>query len=291
MAKTAAGHCQTYQRLHDARGWASRRSDVAAAGDAAVNAAPVLTSRALKEVSARLADSFAHYERPAPEREWRLTSAALTTLLFESDVEAVARFVESVCCRHRDALGAQVALLERAERRLGECWRRDQRSETEILLAEATLMRAFRVLNAPIMPAWPPAATPPLVLVASWSGEAHLLPAIVVAEVLWRAGWGPIVEFPHDDAVMERALANHAFDAAVVSLSGVFTRLDRVADVAASIRQMRHASKNPNLIIAVTGRAAAEHGEELSALGADVLAPSARHIHSAIEEAIARRAH
>lgn len=290
MAKTAAGDIQTNRQPVVGREAAAARPILTSARRQLSNSKRFLDPEVMLEVSARVAHNCVHHEPPS-DRDWALASAALSALVFDRDAETAARFVRAVAGRHRDAFAAQVALFESAERHLGDCWRADERTEFDIVIAVSTLLRAFRSLNATPAQAWPSPLMAPLVLVAPWPGETHLLPAVMSAEVLWREGWGPIVACPPDDEGLEDALADHAYDAAVLTLSGVFTRVHWVADVAHTIRRARRASKNPNVIIAVTGRAVADLKDELRALDADVLAVSACDVPAQISQVIARRAH
>ena len=79
------------------------------------------------------------------------------------------------------------------------------------------------------------------------------------------------VEYPGSDLELVGLMQHLWFDAVSLTSSDVFAREHRVQDLAATIRAVRAASKNPKLVVLVGGRAFAERPNLLwTSAGADV---------------------
>lgn len=151
-------------------------------------------------------------------------------------------------------------LLEPSARKLGDLWRDDDCSDMDVSLALVRLQSIMRALGQDAPLARPVQA--PVVLVVPQPGEIHLLGATPDAEMLWRAGWNPQVDFPNSSGALDELLANTWVDALDVSMSTVFQREHRLGQLGETIAHARLASMNPELVVVVSGRAFVSAGPD-----------------------------
>ena len=103
------------------------------------------------------------------------------------DLPGALAFVEAIC---RQGLSLEVVLLHLvapAARLLGEQWKADLRSFTEVSAGLGTLQQVVHVLGPSFAPALPHRG---LVVLIAAPGEQHTLGLYLVGEFLRRAGWG-----------------------------------------------------------------------------------------------------
>ena len=98
-----------------------------------------------------------------------------------------------------------------------------------------------------------------------------MLGATLLGGFFDRAGWSVQAEFPQTDPALMSLVSTHWFDALALTLSDVFTRRDRLAALIQTIKDVRTASRNPNMAVIVGGRAFSPSSDQtLELVGADV---------------------
>ena len=228
--------------------------------------------------------------RAVPVASPQSLSAALASLLIAVDATSAFAMVEAARYRYI-SLGSLVAeLLEPAARDLGDLWQSDDCTELEVTLGLVRLQAIAREfgLGTPRLRA----LHPPVVLVAPQPGEAHMLGAVLDAEMLWQAGWSPRVDFPSSSGALDSLVASTWIDALDLSLSTSFQRDHRLAQVGKTIASARLASLNPDVVVVVSGRVfsdlakAGDSGATVRGIGADGTFGSAAQAQSAILQAL-----
>lgn len=195
-------------------------------------------------VTARPAD-------PAPAAPGQ--TALLARLLIEPDQAQAFALVKAAYAHHGSMSWLALQLVEPAARRLGDLWHADDCSEIEVTLGLVRLQGFVRQLDAEVSPAL--AQHLPTVLVVPQPGELHMLGASLDADLLWRAGWNPQVEFPASSGALDSLVASTWIDALDLSMSTAFRREHRLGQLTETIAHARTASLNPHLVVVVSGRA------------------------------------
>ena len=199
-----------------------------------------------------------------------LPSQDLARLLIAPDKAPAVALVKAAHAVRNSLEWLTSDLLEPSARSLGDLWQTDDCSELDVSLGLVRLQGIVRELGADAPRVT--AVQAPMVLVVPQPGEAHMLGAALDAEMLWRAGWNPHVDFPSSSGALDALLANTWVDALDLSMSTAFRREHRLGQLGETIAHARLASMNPNLVIVVSGRAFNGDGPEASAgrgVGAD----------------------
>lgn len=222
-------------------------------------------------------------------------ATALTRLLIAADPAAAFALVGAMHEAGGSLPVLATRLLEPAARGLGTLWQADDCSEVEVTLGLMRLQGFIRRLHLDVASAAPVASLhAPVVLVVPQPGEQHLLGATLDAELLWRAGWNPQVDFPTTSGALDALVASTWVDALDVSLSTAFRREQRLPQLSETIAHARLASLNPGLVVVVSGRVFTEPGEATavalagSEVGADASFGSAAQAESMILRALKR---
>lgn len=181
------------------------------------------------------------------------------------------------------------SLVEPAVRLLGDWWREDRCRDVDVTLALVLLQSAVRPLVVP--DPVPFQAKACRVLVTPQPGEHHILGSALVGECFWDAGWNVTVEFPKSDAELAALAEGTWFDAITLSLSDVYGREEWLPRMAETIRAVRAASRNPDLVVGVGGRAFLHHAQVAAVtVGADIGVSSAVEAVDEVSYAMYRRA-
>lgn len=216
--------------------------------------------------------------------------ATLASLLIAVDATSAFALVKAALYRYVSLGSLITELLEPAARDLGDLWQSDDCTEIEVTLGLGRLQAIAREfgLGSPRLRA----LHPPVVLVAPQPGEAHMLGAMLDAEMLWQAGWSPRVDFPSSSSALDSLVASTWIDALDLSLSTSFQRDHRLAQVAKTIASARLASLNPDVVVVVSGRVfsdlakAGDSGATVRRIGADGTFGTAAQAQSAILQAL-----
>lgn len=217
-------------------------------------------------------------------------SATLASLLIAVDASSAFALVQAALDRYVSLGNLATDLLEPAARDLGDLWQSDDCTEIEVTLGLSRLQAIAREFGLGVERLT--ARDAPVVLVAPQPGEAHMLGAVLDAEMLWHAGWNPRVDFPPNSGALDTLVASTWIDALDLSLSTSFQRDHRLAQVQKTIASARLASLNPALVVVVSGRVfsdLARLGESAATgrrIGADGTFGSAAQAQSSILQAL-----
>lgn len=196
------------------------------------------------------------------------TFRTLIALCLEPNSKGVTVFVTEL---HRSGVTAATiyeGLLAPAARELGVMWENDTCSLADVTIGVLRLQNAQRALAShPLDRAAPPLGAPRALLMPV-PGEQHTFGLSIVLDYFVRAGWearlGPAGSRLEALALIKRERTE------LVGLS--FACDDRIPDATALITAIRHASRNPNLIIMVGGPPFMEDQDLASRIGADATA-------------------
>jgi hypothetical protein len=214
--------------------------------------------------------------------------AELARLAVAADEAALADLVGSLLPPNRDVKTLYAALFEPAARLLGDWWREDACSELDVTVALGALQTLARRLLT-TAPRKPKLVTREI-LVVPQPHEMHMLDAALVGDFFADARWNVSLEFPRSDQELVRRVAKTRFDVVYLSLSNVFGREHRLPEMRATIAALRDASLNPDLVIAVGGRAfATDKALAAATVDADVGVSSSAEAVAEIGLALVRR--
>lgn len=252
----------------------------------AASEALLLSRAALSELMTAVIVPRLCAARAVPLASPQSLSATLASLLIAVDATSAFAMVEAARYRYISLGSLVTELLEPAARDLGDLWQSDDCTEIEVALGLGRLQAIAREFGhgTPRLRA----LHPPVVLIAPQPGEAHMLGAVLDAEMLWQAGWSPRVNFPSSSGALDSLVASTWIDALDLSLSTSFQRDHRLAQVGKTIASARLASLNPDVVVVVSGRVfsdlakAGDSGATVRRIGADGSFGSAAQAQSAI---------
>lgn len=164
-------------------------------------------------------------------------------------------------------------LIAPAARLLGRLWEEDLCSFTEVTVGVGRLQAALREVAQTAQLELARGEGPWRILLSPAPGEQHTLGLSMVEGFFRRAGWEVAGGNWSDGAVVPLLAAAEWFDVVGFSI-GSETLLDLLAN---TIRSVRHASCNPQLVILVGGSLPDANPRLVHELGADALAADARH--------------
>jgi hypothetical protein len=205
----------------------------------------------------------AHAPPPNPR------AAELADLLVANDQHAALDLIREMHEAGESLGPLSATLLEPAARRLGDLWSEDFCSEFDVTLGLCRLQMAVRLLSPSLNEPQASRKKLPVVLIAPEPGELHRLGAALDGSILRNAGWAPHTEYPSDDNALDDLLSASWFDVLDLSLSAAFRRDQSLPQLAKTIADARHASKNPALVVVVGGRVFLEEKAAGAAVGAD----------------------
>ena len=162
------------------------------------------------------------------------------------DLTAALGFVESMC---RQGLSLEAVLLEligSTAQLLGEQWKTDLRSFTEVSAGLGTLQQVVHILGPSFAPMLPHRG---LVVLVAAPGEQHTLGLYLVGEFLRRAGWGVQVTPTISEQELVALLASER-----VEMLGISVSNDELLEpLGRMIAAARRASRNPDMTVMLGG--------------------------------------
>lgn len=205
-------------------------------------------------------DSMAFWQALPPTRELVRVLTAPDEDALESLIALVSRLSPSIT-----AMGLH--LLSPVAQALGDAWRDDACDATTLLVAQMRL----QVLMRRVVATWqrPSARAHRRALVTVLPGEAHLTGLTFASLALDAAGWTVDCGFPRTTAELMALVREHPYEVLHIALSDAFERTDRLSTLAATIREARGASLQPQLQVLVSGRAFALQPGLAVVVGAD----------------------
>ncbi len=254
------------------------RSAVASATDLA-QAAPVRPWTALleaaieHEVLPRLRGTWSRHTAPDP----------VSPLPTETDLQIFVGFLLADDLPHAQALADGLSargvgrdqlmhgLLAAAANRLGELWSEDLCDFAVVSLGMIRLNQILRdtATHCPARPALPVAGHNALITPAP--GESHNFGAAMLNDLFSRAGW-QVDSPPQVKRSGLLLLVRHNW----YDLVGISVSAERfLRGLPETIRTLRHAARNPDLVVLVGGSAFNVHPERAQFIGADGYAPTA----------------
>jgi methanogenic corrinoid protein MtbC1 len=196
---------------------------------------------------------------------------ALAECALRSDAEGLSDVVGELLVNGYDVKTLCAHLFEPTARQLGDWWCEDVCNSFEVTVALSHLQNAVRRLNATAAEGRDLGEVGRNILLSPQPKEPHMLGMTLLSGFFRRAGWTVQADFPKTDKELLSMVGSHWFDALGLTLSDVFTRRDRLTAMAATVRAVRAASKNPSLIVIVGGRAFRGGADgEVANVGADV---------------------
>lgn len=192
----------------------------------------------------------------------------LVRLLLTHDVGVASAYVETVRQRGASLESVCLALLAPAARELGLLWEEDECDFMQVTVGLCRLHHLLRELSPEFRAEGTERRVERNILLAPAPGDQHTFGITLVAQFLRKAGWEVWHEFPTNSAEILDVVRQNWF--AVVGLSvGSETRID---EVAATIRAVRHASRNRLVGVLVGGPVFVARPELAMLMGADATA-------------------
>lgn len=219
--------------------------------------------------AAQVAAQSAHAKPAIVSSSMNEILADLVSRSLSRDAGAAAALVESLQTSGMDAQSILIYLFEPAARALGDRWQDNQCSEFEIVIALCRLQAIARHLGEGLHVNESSPTQGRTVLLTVAPGEQHMLGLDLSLEFYLLAGWRPTCAFPQNDIELGRLLREQHFDVLDISLSCVFTRIDRLPALANSISHARAHSLNTGITVITGGRLFHDHPEKAKLVNAD----------------------
>jgi methanogenic corrinoid protein MtbC1 len=223
--------------------------------------------RACLHASAALPDDRAGPGDIEPEQV-----AGLTDVVLRGSQPDAAAFVARVQKAGVAPESLFLNLLAPTARCLGVMWAEDDCNFADVTIGMLRLANVMRVVGHAFEAEAAPVASGPRAVLAQAPGEQHGFGIAMVACFFRRAGWTVVSEPLADRAALLSLVRQDWFSLVGLSLACS----DRLDGLAADIRAIRAASRNPAIAIMVGGFAFAEHPQLAGMVGADGTASDAR---------------
>lgn len=195
--------------------------------------------------------------------------AELARLVLDPSITISADFISRL---EREGLSADhlfVDLLEPAARLLGVMWEQDECSFLDVTLGVARLQQLLSMFSRSY--AVPSFVEMRFVCMASLAGEQHSFGISMVERFLRAGGWDVRTHLSGAPSTLAAAVADEWF--AVVGF--MISSTEQLDALAATIGDIRKASRNPRVGIMVGGPPFIEHPDRAAAVGADATAINA----------------
>lgn len=229
------------------------------------------------DVVPRLVNAHRRVDNSEAIREFhapRLPDGALERLtdlvLRERHAEALA-WIEGMIDSGTSVEAVYLGMLGPAARRLGEMWEADTVDFTQVTIALWRLQEIMYDLHAAFLDDAIPAVQVRRILIAPSPGSRHTFGMLMVAEFFRRAGWAVWGDPSAGEREVIRAARDNWFDVIGISV-GVEEHLPLVTS---TVRALRKASRNPDLIVMLGGPVMVAHPEYVGVVGADTMATDA----------------
>jgi methanogenic corrinoid protein MtbC1 len=202
--------------------------------------------------------------------------AELARLVVSHDAPVALSYVEAMRARGMSVETIYVGLLGPAARRLGDLWEEDLCDFTEVTVGLWRLQQVLRVLSPTFQNEVEHRDASLRAILVPLPGEHHMFGVMVVAEFFRRAGWDVWDEPCVSVKELAETVRGAWFDIAGISVSSAVSSENRLESVAAAVRAIRRASRNPDVGVMVGGRIFSEHPDYVGLVGADATAANER---------------
>jgi hypothetical protein len=159
------------------------------------------------------------------------------------------------------------AVLAPLARALGDAWLDDKVGAGELLIGLARLQTLLRRVYSGSCD--PTAGVRRTALVACLPREPHILGVSIAATAFDQLGWQVQCIFANHLDELLGAVQKRPVDVLQLALSNCLHGEDRMSELAATVRALRRASVNPQLVVLLSGRAFSEQPGLAVVLGAD----------------------
>ena len=194
-------------------------------------------------------------------------TAELMRLTLAEDATPWQAIADRLALERPPLAALNAAVLAPLSRALGDAWLDDELGEGELLIGLARLQTLLRRVYSGSCD--PPAGLHRTALVASLPREPHVLGVSVAATAFDLIGWRVQCCFPKRLDELLGAVQERSVDVLQLALSDSLHGEDRMAELAATVRAVRRASVNPQLVVLLGGRAFSEQPGLAVVLGAD----------------------
>ncbi|NVN85869.1 MAG: photosynthesis regulator [Rhodopseudomonas sp.] len=226
----------------------------------------------------------------APKQASAARAADLARLLIAPNIDDAFELIEESLARAATPISLFTGLFEPTARNLGDLWSEDSCSEFEVSIGLCHLQTAIRRISFDHLSTPVTRSQQRSVLVVSQPGEPHSFCAALNSEILRHAGWKVTTEFLGSDEALQDLVAKASFDGLNLSLSPSLRREHWLPRMAETVRKVRQASRNPALVVVVSGRVFAEQSGACATVGADAATASAEQVERCIMRSLLKRA-
>jgi MerR family transcriptional regulator, light-induced transcriptional regulator len=248
-----------------------------------LHSAPRLTPRLLKIIEGEVIPRLLLAHRPACGGKGLngVTQAAqksddvneFVRLLLGRDAAVAVGYVEAMRARGLSLEQVYLDLLAPAARLLGEMWDEDLRSFADVTSALFRMRQLLHEFSPAFVNEAECADNGQRVLLMPLPGELHTFGLIMVGEFFRRAGWDVWDMYPGSTAELRTLARSQWFSVIGLSVSCQ----TRVAELAAIIRSVREASRNPQVRVMIGGQPFIDRADLVAAVGADGSGSDGRH--------------
>lgn len=178
------------------------------------------------------------------------------------------QFVSNLIARGVSREAIYLDLLTGAARRLGEMWETDEADFTDVAIGLCRLHQILREQGAFSSAEINAGGDAPSIVLATAGEDQHVFGVVMVSEFFRRAGWRVWSEPAAPLTELAALVGREWFDA--IGLSAACEAPPE--RIAAEIRDLRRASKNPQVVVLVGGGLFNQNPELVKAVGADATA-------------------
>ena len=198
------------------------------------------------------------------------TLEAFARMTLSCEVHTLTAYVEALIQGGVSLEEVYVDLLIPTARRLGDDWNEDFISFTDVTIGLTRLQQVVRTLGHSIPTRDADANAPSAYFIAA-PNEQHAFGLVILEDYFRRAGWRTWLDTLATRDEAARTVGHDWFD--IFGLSA--TADTPIEMIAATIAQVREASRNPNLFVMVGGRLFIEEPALATAVGADAASETA----------------
>jgi len=195
----------------------------------------------------------------------------LVALLLRDRVAEAAIWLETLVDDGTSVEAVYLAILQPAARRFGERWEQDTSDFAQVTIALWRLQELMYGLHAAFLDDAIPDVQVRRILLAPAAGSQHTFGMLMVAEFFRRAGWGVWGDPTASEREVAAAVREEWFDVVGISL-GI---ADHLPLAASTVRAVRKASRNPDVVILLGGPAMLRNPQFVTVAGADTMAVDA----------------
>ncbi len=198
------------------------------------------------------------------------TTEAFARMVVSKEPDSLIAFVGDLLQAGASLDTIYMELIVPAARRLGDYWDEDSVSFTDVTVGLGRLHQVVRALGWKTPSHADQRRLSRSAFFAPGPNEQHMLGLFIVEDFFRRAGWRTWVDATATTEDLTDTVKGHWFDVFGMSVS-VDSHVD---EVAANIRAIRRASRNPGIFVLVGGRLFLEQPELVSVVKADATATS-----------------